>query len=530
MGLRTPEQYKESLRDGRAVYLRGEKVADVTKDPVIGIAVEHACIDYRMAEDPKYRGLAVMRDGGGEYSRYFHLPRNSDDLLKRSELIAASTREGATLVVLIKEIGTDALYALHILGERMAAAGKPEYRERVAKYHRYCRDNDLAVAVAQTDVKGDRSLGPTAQDHPDYYVRVVEERPDGIVVRGAKVHTSVSTNTNEVIVLPTRAMRAEDKAYAVAFALPINTPGLKLIASPHGSSHKNQFEHPLSAGHKMMETLTVFDDVFVPKERVFLNGEIDFAGLLALTFVRYHRFTAVSYKLPLLELMAGAGYAIAEANGVLRAAHVRDKLTHLAAYHATVRGLIEHAAADLHYRGRPRGAQHAAHQRRQVSLRAQLPSGGADRAGPRGRAAGDGAGGRGPDQRGDARVRAEVHGRRQGLRRREAASAAQSDRRPDGVGLRRLPGGAGGARRGRLRGGEAAGLPRVRFQNRGGLRAQAGGSVSGGDRSEESRGRHRITCRRIFDSRQRSGVQPRPPSLLIIGLIPFHNTRRVQYI
>ncbi len=344
MGLRTPEEYKQSLRDGRAVYLRGEKVADVTKDPVIGIAVEHACIDYRMAEDPKYRGLAVMRDGGGEYSRYYHLPRNADDLLKRSELIAASTREGATLVVLIKEIGTDALYALHIIGERMAAAGKPAYRERVARYHRYCRDNDLAVAVAQTDVKGDRSLGPTAQEHPDYYVRVVEERPDGVVVRGAKVHTSVSTNTNEVIVLPTRAMRPEDKAYAIAFALPINTPGLKLIASPHGSSRKNEFEHPLSARHKMMETLTVFDDVFVPNERIFLNGEVDFAGLIALTFVRYHRFTAVSYKLPLLELLAGAGYAIAEANGVLRAGHVRDKLTHLAAYHSTVRGLIEHAA------------------------------------------------------------------------------------------------------------------------------------------------------------------------------------------
>ncbi|HZZ07258.1 MAG TPA: 4-hydroxyphenylacetate 3-hydroxylase N-terminal domain-containing protein, partial [Candidatus Binataceae bacterium] len=85
MGLRTPEQYKESLRDGRAVFFRGEKVADVTKHPVIGIAVEHACIDYRMTEDSKYRELAVMRDGGGEYSRYFHLPRNSDDLLKRSQ-------------------------------------------------------------------------------------------------------------------------------------------------------------------------------------------------------------------------------------------------------------------------------------------------------------------------------------------------------------------------------------------------------------------------------------------------------------
>jgi aromatic ring hydroxylase len=94
-----------------------------------------------------------------------------------------------------------------------------------------------------------------------------------------------------------------------------------------------------------METLTVFDDVFVPSERIFLNGEVEFAGLLALTFVRFHRFTAVSYKLPLMELMAGAGAAIAEANGIARANHVRDKLTHLAAYHTTVRGLIEHAAA-----------------------------------------------------------------------------------------------------------------------------------------------------------------------------------------
>jgi 4-hydroxybutyryl-CoA dehydratase / vinylacetyl-CoA-Delta-isomerase len=345
MGLRTAEQYKESLRDGRAVYFRGEKVNDVTTHPVIGIAVEHACIDYRMAEEQRYRGLAVVKDGDREYSRYFHLPRNGEDLRKRSELIAASTREGATLVVLIKEIGTDALLALHILGERLAAAGKPVYRERIHKYYRHCRDNDLALAVAQTDVKGDRSLGPTAQEHPDYYVRVVDRKPSGVVVRGAKIHTSVSTNTNEVIVLPTRAMRAEDQAYAVSFALPINTPGLKLIASPHGSSRKDPFEHPISARHKMMETLTVFDDVFVPEERLFLDGETDFAGLLALTFVRYHRFTAVSYKLPLLELLVGAGAAIAEANGIARAGHVRDKLTHLGAYHTVVRGLIEHAAA-----------------------------------------------------------------------------------------------------------------------------------------------------------------------------------------
>ncbi len=345
MGLRSELQYKESLRDGRAVFFRGERVEDVTTHPVIKIAVDHAAIDYRMAEEERFRPLAVVSDRGAEYSRYYHLPRNAEDLSARSQLIASATREGATLVVLIKEIGTDALFALHLVGAEMAAKGKPEYLSRIEKFHRYCRDNDLALAVAQTDVKGDRSLSPSAQPDPDSYVRIVEERPGGIVVRGAKVHTSVSVNANEVIVLPTRAMKADEKAYAVSFALPMATSGLKLIASPHGSAPKEAFEHPISARHKMMETLTVFDDVFVPEERVFLKGEAEFAGPIALNFVRYHRFTAVSYKLPLLELLVGSAYAIAEANGILRASHVRDKLTTLAAYHTTVRGLIEHAAA-----------------------------------------------------------------------------------------------------------------------------------------------------------------------------------------
>ncbi|NOT54608.1 MAG: gamma-aminobutyrate dehydratase [Deltaproteobacteria bacterium] len=346
MGLRTPEQYKASLRDGREVYYRGELVQDVTTHPIIGIAVDHACIDYQMSEDPRYRDLAVMVDPQTKepYSRYFHLPQNAEDLLKRSKLISASTREGATLVVLIKEIGTDALFALHIVAEEMAKRGKPEYKERVQKYYQMCRDRDYGVAVAQSDVKGDRSLGPQGQDHPDYYLRVVEERSDGIVVRGAKVHTSVLTNTDEVIVLPTRAMKAEDKAYAVAFALPAATKGLKLLASAYGGFKKDPFDFPISAKHKMMETLTVFDDVFVPWDRVFMNGETEAAGFLALTFVKFHRFTAVSYKLPLLELFAGSARAIAEYNGIENAGHIREKLTELAAYHATVQGLIIAAA------------------------------------------------------------------------------------------------------------------------------------------------------------------------------------------
>jgi 4-hydroxybutyryl-CoA dehydratase/vinylacetyl-CoA-Delta-isomerase len=346
MALRTPQEYKASLQDERVIYYQGERIQDVTTHPTLRVAVNHACIDYHMAEDPRYRDLAVIQDPetGADISRYYYLPRNSDDLLKRSQLIEQATRLGRTLVVLIKEIGTDALFALHMLARYMDDHHQTEYLPRVKKFHRYCAENDLAVAVAQTDVKGDRSRGPSAQIHPDYYVRIVEERADGIVVRGAKIHTSVLTNANEVIVLPTRNMAEADKDYAVAFAIPADTPGLKMICSPHGPPRDNTVDHPITSQHKMAETLTVFDDVFVPHERVFLQKEWQYAGILAKTFVEFHRFTAISYKLPLTDALVGAAQLIAEYNGLTRANHIREKITRLIAYTETLRALTTQAA------------------------------------------------------------------------------------------------------------------------------------------------------------------------------------------
>ncbi len=344
MGLRTPQQYIDSLKDNRTVFYRGEQVADVTSHPVIKKAVHHACLDFEMAEDPAYRDLAVVTEGSDRYSRYFKIPASSDDLLKRSQLIEAATALGKTLVVLVKEIGTDALFALHRVARQVDTKYETDYYHRVEAFYRHCRDNDLAISVAQTDVKGDRSAGPLNQPNPDMYTRIVERRPDGIVVRGAKIHTSCTTNVNEVIVLPTRAMSEADKDYALAFAIPVDTPGLKLVASPYGGSPKAEFDAPLSAERKMMETITIFDDVFVPWERVFLAGEHDFAGPLALGFVEYHRFTAVSYKLPLVDALIGSALLMADMNGISKAAHVRDKLIWLISYAETLRALTEMAA------------------------------------------------------------------------------------------------------------------------------------------------------------------------------------------
>ena len=345
MPLMTAEEYVQSLRDGRTVWYRGKQVDDVTTHPVIGLAVQHAAIDYRMAEDAAERELAVVDGPDGPYSRYYEIPRTPDDLLRRSALIERATALGGTLVVLIKEIGTDALFALRLIASHMDRTLGTAYLPRVEAFHAHCRDRDLAVAVAQTDVKGNRAAGPAAQAHPDYYVRVVAEDAGGITLRGAKVHTSVSTNAHEIVVLPTRNLARGEEAYAVACAVPANAPGLTMLASGYGRPGI-AFEQPLSARHKMMETLTVFDDVKVPWNRVFLNGEVALAGPLAKTFVEFHRFTAVSYKLPLVDLFVGASHLMAEYNGVLKAGHVRDKLARLISYAQICRGMTREAARE----------------------------------------------------------------------------------------------------------------------------------------------------------------------------------------
>jgi len=339
MALLSPDAYRASLQDGRSVFYRGRAVPDVTADPELRIGVELAALDYALAHEPDHREVAVVKDPDTheEMSAYYAIPRSAEELLARSRLIELGTERGGTIPPLIKEIGTDALFALLRVLEGEAL-------ERARSFYRHCADGDLAVAVAQTDVKGDRSLAPHEQADPDLYLHVVDETSEGIVVRGAKAHTSASANAHEIIVLPTRAMGPNDAEYAISFALPVATPGLSLYVSPFSGGDRNEFEFPLSHRAKMLESLTVFDDVLVPWERVFVHRETRLAAPLALTFVEYHRFTAVSYKLPLLDAFVGSAAAIAEMNGVGKAGHIRDKLAQLINYAETVRALTEMAA------------------------------------------------------------------------------------------------------------------------------------------------------------------------------------------
>ncbi len=346
MALRTAEQYRQSLRDGRNVYILGEKVEDVTTHRLLKIATETVAQDFVLTEceDSEVRNLFVAKDPetGENISRFFTTPKGYDDLEKRSQMIAQSIRLTGGLPF-GKDVGTDCLNAVMTVADQM---GNEEYKERAKNYLRYLKKNDLAMCGAVTDVKGDRSKPPARQKHPDYYVHVVDRKKDGIVVKGCKMHITSAPVANEIIVTPTRQMREDEGDYALAFAVPANAKGITMICRP-GRGERSPFEFPSDVPVRgLSEAMVVFDNVFVPWERVFMCGETQFSMLLAYTFASFHRFTAISYKIPIVELMAGIGIAMAEANGIERVGHIRGKLSELAAYVETLKALTRAAAKD----------------------------------------------------------------------------------------------------------------------------------------------------------------------------------------
>ena len=217
----------------------------------------------------------------------------------------------------------------------MDAACGTSYHQNFLKFLRYCQEKDLVVDGAMTDPKGDRSLSPSRQEDPDLYLRVVERRPDGVVVRGAKAHQTGICNSHEVITMPTIAMGPDDKDYAISFAVPLDTPGLFMIIGRQSCDTRKLEGSTIDVGNSEyggVEALVVFDDVFVPNERIFLNGETEFAGMLVERFAGYHRQSYGGCKVGVGDVLIGAAAVAADYNGVPKASHIKDKLiemTHL---------------------------------------------------------------------------------------------------------------------------------------------------------------------------------------------------------
>lgn len=348
MPLMTADEYRAKLDDGRVIYYRGERIENVATDPNLKACVDTMAVDYEMAHDPQYKDLALVYDEElGEYvSRYYHKPKDADELLKAHDLIVTSTAIADGYIPLAHDIGADALNAITITAHIM---GNRDYIDRIDAFRKYMKKEDVSACAAVTCVKGDRMLRPShpEQVHPDYYVRVVDKNDKGIVVRGAKVHITGAAYAQEILAIPCRQMIEADEDYAVAFAIPPNTKGITQVVRPFRSS-LSQLEFPNDRPMRMhTDSLIIFDDVLIPWERVFLCGEWKHAATMVYNFALLHRRTGCAYRVPMSEHLLGLGVAIAEYNGISNAPHVREKLTDLVIYVETLRSLSKAACLDF---------------------------------------------------------------------------------------------------------------------------------------------------------------------------------------
>lgn len=226
----TAEAYEASLRKPNLkVYMFGQKVSNVVDHPIIRPSMNAVAKTYELAHRPEYEAImtATSHLTGKKINRFTHIHQSTDDLVKKTRM--GRLLGGATGCCFQRCVGMDSLNALSMTTFDIDAKYGTEYCRRFLRYLAYVQENDLTCDGAMTYSKGDRSLPPHKQKDPDLYLRVVEVKPDGIVVRGAKAHQTGAVNSHEVIVMPTIAMREADKNYAVSFALPSDAEGITYI-------------------------------------------------------------------------------------------------------------------------------------------------------------------------------------------------------------------------------------------------------------------------------------------------------------
>lgn len=329
IALKTAEEYEESLRKlNLVVYMFGERVKNVVDDPIIRPSMNAVAMTYRLAHKPEHEDLmtATSHITGRKINRFCHIHQSTDDLVKKSKM--GRLLGSLTGCCFQRCVGMDALNALSMVTYDIDKKYSTEYNRRFLNYLQYIQDNDLVCDGAMTDPKGNRSLAPHQQTDPDLFLHVIEEKKDGIVVRGAKAHQTGAVNSHEIIVMPTISMREEDRDFAISFALPSDAEGITYIMGRQSCDTRKLEDGSIDRGNQFFgghEALVVFDNVFVPWERVFMYKEYEFSGQLVEQFASYHR-QSYACKVGVGDVLIGAAQTAAEYNGAEKASHVKDKI------------------------------------------------------------------------------------------------------------------------------------------------------------------------------------------------------------
>ncbi|SHI09323.1 4-hydroxyphenylacetate 3-hydroxylase family protein [Desulfosporosinus lacus] len=325
--MRTAEQYIAKLKTMRPnIYLNGEVVS--RDDSRLKYGVNTISETFNWAMDPANEELLTAKSHltGEKINRYCHIHQSPEDLLKKQEMTRFFCQKVGGCIQ--RCMGIDALNALSVVTKNIDLEMGTEYNERFLNYLKKYQEEDLVANCAQTDVKGDRSLRPHQQTDPDLYLRVVGKTDEGIIVRGCKAHNTIAPYADEIIVVPTRMMTEKDADWAVAFAIQADAPGVSQVVRVSNPRPREELQAPFN-NYGSADSLTVFDDVLVPWERVFMCGEYKFAGQLASLFATYHRHSYTGCKPATTDVLMGATALVAEYNGVEKSSQVREELAEL---------------------------------------------------------------------------------------------------------------------------------------------------------------------------------------------------------
>jgi len=324
--MRTSKEYLEKLAKMRPnVYLDGACIG--RGDPRVLSCTNAICKTFDLVDDPQYHLTATSHLTGKTINRFTHIHQSMEDLLLKQEM----TRRLTALVggCIQRCMGVDVMNALSVVTKSTDLKYGTDYYARWEKYCRYFQEHDLVVACAQTDAKGDRSLRPAEQPDADQYLHVVERREDGVVVCGAKLHNTMAPYADEIIAIPTRALAKDEGEYAIGFAIPADTEGVHLISrGAYPAERAPGLEAPITELADL-ESFTVFDHVFVPYERVFVDGQADFGSILAHYFALYHRHSYCGCKPGTGDVLIGTAALVADYQGIEKKEHVREKLAEM---------------------------------------------------------------------------------------------------------------------------------------------------------------------------------------------------------
>ena len=331
------ESYLKSISDRNLkIYLMGKLVEDPLSHPIIRPSIEAMAETYELAVNEPELGSVKSPYTGESINRFLHIAESNDDLYLQNKMQRKLGQLTGTCFQ--RCVGMDAFNALHSVTFEIDEQHNTEYHKNFINFLTEMHKFNFVIGGAMTDVKGDRSKLPHEQEDEDVYLRIVKRTEEGVYVKGAKAHQTGCINSHWMVVMPTLRLSDKDTDYAIVGAIPVDAEGITYIYGRQSCDTRSMEPGEYDVGNKYFagqEAMVIFDNVFIPNEYIFMNGEYEFASMLVERFTTYHRRSYVC-KSGVGDVLIGAAATIAEYNGVEEASHIKDKLVEMNKLNETI--------------------------------------------------------------------------------------------------------------------------------------------------------------------------------------------------